>query len=529
MPEDPATADRPSASLEARSAAEGWLRFLPRTPGRIVLLLAFVQVLLWGALCARFDPAPPTDSLEQILFSQDLRIFYVKHPALPTWILYAVNRTIGSSIASTFVLGALCAAVTLPMLYIWARPLVGAARAAVVTLLTSTIVFMNAGAIQYNNNTVQLPFAMASIVLFHTAVARGGLAAWALLGAAAGLLALAKLSAVVLFASFAIYLLWTGRLRDRETLHGTAVAVLVFVALVAPPLVAANNMDPEADQYIRMMIFPPEVTRVRRLLSVWDFSWAQVAAVAPAVLAFAFVRRGTPSAPPANAGPVALGPFLTIVGFGPFVLTVAIAIVTNARLLSGWGTTFHVLLPFWLVAATGLSIDASRRTLERAAIACFGLNALLWIALVANGGALPNLYGKAHRHHSLAPRELAAAVRRVWEAHTSQPLRYVVSDIRTGASLAIAYGGQPRVIDGNRPDFARTFPREVQLACGFATVAVRPGPRDRSAPRYDPLDDVLAEAGPLQPVTLQLADGTVRTYFVGVRQPVRDANCIVPG
>jgi hypothetical protein len=192
------------------------------------------------------------------------------------------------------------------------------------------------------------------------------------------------------------------------------------------------------------------------------------------------------------------------------------------------GRAFHVLLPFWLVAATGISIDAPPRTLQRAAIACFGLNVLLWIALIANGGALPNLYSKAHRHRAVAPPELADAVRRVWTAHSAQPLRYVVSDIRTGAALAVSFAGAPRVIDGNRPDFARTFPRAAQWACGFAAVATRPGPRDRSAPRYDPLDDVLAETGPMQPVTLQLSEGNLRTYFVGVHPPAKDANCIVP-
>jgi len=34
----------------------------------------------------------------------------------------------------------------------------------------------------YSNNTVQLPLAMLSIVLFHQALTRGGWRAWALLG-----------------------------------------------------------------------------------------------------------------------------------------------------------------------------------------------------------------------------------------------------------------------------------------------------------------------------------------------------------
>ena len=510
-----------AAVAAPRRLPDRWLA-LASSPDRVVWLLAIVLVLLWGVLAALFDPAPPTDSLETVLFSQSLHPFYVKHPALPTWILYGVERVVGLSIGSTFVLGALCAALALVTHYAWAREQVGAQRAAIATLLASTIVYFNAGAIQYSNNTAQLPFAMLSIVVFHAAVTRGGNLAWVLLGTAAGLMVLAKLSAVVLFASFALYLLWTGRLRERATWCGLGLAALVFATLVAPALVAAYNVDPEADRYMHDMIFPSEVTRVRRLLSVWDFLNAQLAVVAPALLVFALLRRRVPDGRPKDSAAPPLVPFLTIVGFGPLVLTVVIAVATGARLLSGWGTTFFVLLPLWLVAAQRHSIDATHDTLARAAFACLSVQLVLWVALIANGGALPNLH-KTHHHGRLPPAALAEAVRRAWNAQTSAPLRYVVSDIRTGAAMAIVFGGTPLVIDGNRPDFARTLPPEVQAGCGFVVVSGRSA-RDRSAPNYDPLDDLIRDAV-LRPVSMRLADKRVRTYFIGVHAPTGDMPC----
>jgi hypothetical protein len=335
-------------------------------------------------------------------------------------------------------------------------------------------------------------------------------------------MALAKLSAVVLCASFAIYLLWTGRLRKRATWNGLGVATLVFAMLVAPSLIAAYNVDPDADRYMREMMFPPEVTRVRRLLSVWDFSNAQLAVVAPALLIFALFRHRAPSGPPKDGATPLLAPFLTIVGFGPLVLTVVIAIMTGARLLSGWGTTFFVLLPLWLVAAQRHSIDATHDTLARTAFTCLSVQLVFWVALIVNGGALPNLH-KTHRHGLLPPATLAEAVGRAWTAQTSAPLHYVISDIRTGAAMAVVFGGTPLVIDGNRPDFARTLPPEAQAGCGFAVVAIRVA-RDRSAPNYEPIDEVLGSTV-LQPVSVPLADGRVRTYFVGVRPPTRDMQC----
>lgn len=495
---------------------------LASVPGRVVWLFAIVHLLLWGVLAAWLDPAPPTDSLEQILFSQDLHAFYVKHPALPTWILYGVNRVVGLSIAPTFVLGALCAVLTLLMHYAWARAQVGAQRAAIATLLASIIVYFNAGAIQYSNNTVQLPLALLSIIVFHAAVSRGGRLAWATFGAAAALMALAKLSAVVLFASFAVYLLWTGRLRERATWRGLGVAAFVFALLVAPALIAAYDVDPDAHQYMHEMLFPPEVTRIRRLLSVWDFSTAQLAVVAPALLVFTLLQRGAPGEAPRDVGAPPLVPFLTIVGFGPFVLTVVIAAASGARLLSGWGTTFHVLLPLWLVAAQRYSVEATPRVLARAAAACLSVQVLLWALLIANGGAMPNLH-KKHHHWPLPPPALADAVKRAWAEKTSAPLRYVVSDIRNGAAMAVVFHGTPLVIDGNRPDFAKTFPREAQLGCGFVVVSNHTA-RNRLAQDRDPIDEVLGTTL-LQPVALLLSDGRVHTFFIGVQPPADGKSC----
>ena len=525
MNDDPGALECAPAAREGRRPTEGLLTRSLGLPGRLVPLLVAVQLLLWGVLSGYLDPAPPTDSLEQILFSQELRPFYVKHPALPTWVLYAVNRVFGPSVLSTFMLGALCAALTLVLLYAWACKLVGAPRAALATLLASTIVFLNVGSIQYSNNTVQLPLAMLSIILFHRALTRGGWATWALLGAAAGLMALAKLSALVLFASFAIYLLWSGRLHRLATLRWIAVAALVFGVVLAPALIAANNVDPAAEHYMRQMMFPPEVSRAVRLLSVWDFSMAQLAAVAPALLAFMLIRRSAPSAAPATDQPVPLAGFVTIVGFGPFIITVAAAVLSGARLLSGWGTTFHLLLPLWLVAASRFSVDVPRPMLIRAAAVCFGVQALLWIAMMGNGGALPNLYSKAQRSAPLAPPQLADAVRRAWSAKTTVPLRYVVADIRTGAALAVAFSGSPRVVDGNRPDFTRAFTPSMQAACGFVAVTLRPPVRDRNAPNYDPLDDALNATASLEEVAFEVAGGQDRSYFIGVRPPSGQKQC----
>jgi 4-amino-4-deoxy-L-arabinose transferase-like glycosyltransferase len=497
-----------------RTLSEVW-----HWPGAGVGVLAITLFVLWGALSAAFNPAPPSDSLEQVLLSQELRLEYGKHPPLPTWILHGVSRLVGPSIGATFVLGALCSVLTLLLLYAWARPLVGAPRAALATLLASTIEFLNAGTAYFNHNTVQLPLAMLAIVLFHRAVTRARLIDWALLGLGAALMMLAKYSALILFASFFLYLLWVGRLREASTWRGLAMAAFVCSSVLSPQLVAAFGDTWAPNRYAMDAVFPAQVDRLDRLRSVWSFASSQVAKVAPALLIFALLRWRGPKAAPVRNDPVPLGPFLGIVGFGPLVLTIVVALLAGARLLVGWGTTFHLLLTLWLVTTQPFAIDATPRVLRRAVLACIATQVVLWSVMIAFGGRLPNLNRAAPQQLAEIPPQLAGVILQTWARHSAAPLRFVVSDARTGASLVATFLGRPHVVDGNRPELAKNFPPRLQAACGAIVVSARPPalPAD-SSPR-EPLDALFDTVGSRTEVELTLRDGTRRRYVIGVRTP----------
>ena len=503
----------------------GWLG----QPASLVLALALVQVLCWGVLSAHWHAAPQDDSLEQVLLSQDFRLAYGKHPPLPTWLLYAANQLFGASIGATFVLGALCSAATVLLLYSWARTLVGAPRAALAALLVACVEFMNAGTTYFNHNTVQLPFALLAIVLFHRALTRLRLADWAWLGVGAALAMLAKFSALVLFAGFAVYLVWSRRIFDVRTLRGLGVAALVGAAVLAPHLIAAFGGLSAPDKYAADALYPAQFDRIERLKSVWTFGTSHLAKVAPALLIFFWLRRRAPHVPQTTPQPagelLALSPFLAIVGFGPLLLTLAIAALSGAYLLVGWGTTFHVVLTLWLVAARPFAIEAPMALLRRAAIVCIALQVLLWALVTANGGTLPNLRRLSPVRTAAAPPELADAVRRAWAEHSTAPLHYVLSDQRIGASLAVQFRGAPRAVDARRGDFEALLPAAVRAACGYVVVAGHAPLRDHASSALDPIGALFDKAEP--PVVFEPRSdaAAARTFFIGVRAPTPGEVC----
>lgn len=494
-------------------------------PTVLVVLIALFQVAIWGGLSGAMAVAPPDDSLEQILLSQDLRLEYGKHPPLPTWILFASNRVFGASIGATYVLGVLCSVGTMLLLYAFARRLIGPARSALAAILLSNIEYMNAGTAYFNHNTVQLPFALLAIVLFHRALTMMRLRDWALFGLGCGLMMLAKFSAVVLFASFAVYLLWTHRLAEPSVWKGLAIAALVGAAVFAPYYLSVRDDPWSPNAYAMKSLFPGDVDRVQCLKTVWGFTSSQLAKVAPALMIFAFMRRGAPRPVETRDGPVALGPFLTLVGFGPMVLTVVAALLSGAQLLVGWGATFHVLLTLWLVAAKPLAIDVTLHSLRRVAVASVAVQSVLWALVATHDGRVPNLNPTPRPISPPTPLQLADAARSAWAEHCAAPLRFVVTDGHTGASLAVRYQGQPRVVDAMRSEFAKFFPIEARSADG-AVVAVRRLSAAGSGPLPTrPIDRLMADATWQTLVELPASDGRRYEYVLGVLAPSTGQGC----
>lgn len=513
-----AHARRPNASIRAL-LGEGLAG-----PTVLVLLVALFQVAIWGVLSGTLAVAPPDDSLEQVLLSQEFRLAYGKHPPLPTWILYASNQLFGASISATYLLGTLCSVATMLLLYVFARPLIGARRAALAAVLLSNIEYLSAGTAYFNHNTVQLPLALLAIMLFHRALTRMRWHDWAVLGLGCGVMMLAKFSAVVLFASFGFYLLWTRRLGELPIWKGLAIAVLVGFVVILPYLLAVRGDPSSPNAYAMKSVFPGDVDRLQCLKTVWGFASSQLAKVAPALLIFAILRRGTPRAGDAPQLAVALGPFLTLVGFGPLVLTIVIASLSGAFLLVGWGTTFHVLLTLWLVAVRPLAIEVQPRVLRRAVFASIAVQVVMWGLVTTHGGRLPNLNPTPRQSASPTPAQLADAVRETWRQHCTSPLRFVVTDGQTGAALAVRYAGQPRVVDAMRREVASLFPDEARRTDG-AVVVTRWRHASASGSARSALDRLLSDAAWQTTVQLAASDGQMYTYVLGVLPPATGHGC----
>jgi 4-amino-4-deoxy-L-arabinose transferase-like glycosyltransferase len=522
----------PATRIEPTRRPWARLRAALARPDRLVTLLLVAMFLLWGLAAARWHPLPQTDSLEQLLFAQHWQLAYAKHPPLPTWILLAVGSVVGQSVGLTFVLGASCAIAALAVLYWWARPLVGAPRAALATLLCSLVIYYNGMTSFYNHNTVQLPFTIAAIALFHAALASRRWVHWIGVGLAAGVLLTIKLTALLVFAALGLYVLY---LLVRRVPLPAAVwlqmlaAGALAVAVAAAPLWALYGSNAAAGDYVTGSV-ATAAGLGRRLKNMAEFTGSVVSCVLLAALVFAALKRRAVPARPLREPPP-LAPYLVIVGFAPLVLTLLAALLAGAHLLSPWGTTLVSLWTLWLVAASRWRTGATRRMLWRTALVALVLHVVLFMVLVFNHGRLPNL-GKRYAHLPLATPALAQAVAQGWRGVSSAPLPPVMANIRTGAPMALGFRGTPLVVDGNRGDFDRVLPPAQRDRCGVIFIIGPVDPAAANAPTLpaagtamDPLDRAAwanVAARRFVPVTTPNTAGGTFTYLMTYQLPQGD-------
>ncbi|MBS0435047.1 MAG: glycosyltransferase family 39 protein [Proteobacteria bacterium] len=435
----------PSAGTPARADRRGgtgchW---------REASLLFGWTLLLWSVCGLATCRAPQLDSAEQFVWSISLQNGYWKHPPLPSWLMHALVAGFGPSVTLPLVATQAGVVIALLLVLRLGCATLGAPRALAGVALTSLVTYYNVGADSFNHTTVLLPFLAALMLASHAAVRRGGAHRWALVGLCAGLAMLVKYLAALHIAALLVYLVLDREQHRRATLVGLAVAGGVALLTLLPHLRWLETHDFLPLQYARSMTLA-SASVVALLLSLADFVLIQGLRLLPFLAAAAWAlrrRAGEADAPAAAPVSGADRLFLWTLGTVPLLLEIGFALATRAELQSRWGSADFLLVGLML-------LSLRRPTLGAAAPRRALLAAMLLQALLALGSLLGQTVLADHLHRrtraNFPGAVLAEHAQRTWAAHTSAPLRLVVSDIWLGGNLVLH--NQPRriavLIDG---------------------------------------------------------------------------------
>lgn len=494
-----------------RTAPAAWTASLSASPSEptraeraTAVAIVVALALGWFAATAASHRSGPWDNIEQLVWAQAVQWGYYKHPPLPTWLLAAATLPFGPRVEVTWALGTACVAIGLWLTWRLGCELMGARRATVGLLLSSTVAHYSVRALYYNHNLAMLPFVAAAALLLHRALRDGRPRQWIGFGLAAGLGALCKYQIVVFAACWGAAVLVA---RRDGTPAGTtvtgggigrgaglALAALAGLLVVAPHLVWLVEHDFLPFRYADRQLERLDGARAW-LGNLALFASAQLGRCAPVALAVALCawrlrRRSRPEAeepvvgagaPQAGAAHAAFGPgaceadappsradwrFLLLVGLGPFALTWVLG-VAKVRLEGHWSAP--ELLALGLVIVARWPAAGTRRALTTATVVVAALQLVMAVGFAFGRGVLPHLTGRLAR--SVYPvQEVADAVAAQWRMRTDAPLALIAGETWEAGMVALNVSPRARVVIDATLDKAPGVDAGMLARCGAMVV-----------------------------------------------------------
>ena len=420
------------------------------TPRGLVLVLIAVQIVAWSVIPTLVNTSPPLDvTREGLSWGHEFQWGYSKHPPLASWALEAFFRLFGDF--GLYLIGQLAVTTTLWCVYCLGRRIFDEPRAAVGALLLCGLYYFSWPSSEFNHNIAEMPFWAAGALTFHRCINEGKARDWLLLGLIAGLGILTKYVFAVLLVMMALFVLLTPRHRRLVLSPWPYAAALVMAIILVPHVLWLTHNDFMPLRYLneRAETVPTLLVRVAAPLK---FLVAQLVDHLPMLAMVAIpglIARGTGPVR-ANATPENTL-FLWIIGFGPALLTVGMAMVSGRLPRDMWGA------PMWnmsgLIIVNYFALTFSPLILPR-----LFKRALFLVLTVSFAFGVAGLYWDPYARKPVRTnwpdRELAAELEAKWHQVSSCPLRIVVGDNWLTGLVGIRASERPSVlIDG---DFRRS-------------------------------------------------------------------------
>ena len=520
QPGDP-LARATSAARAGTPTRQDWL---------LVLALCAGQVLLWSLAFGLSYKAPEIDSAEQFVWSFSLENGYWKHPPMPSWIMHALLQVFGPSVVLPFVATQICTVTALALTWRLGCEFMSPRRSLIAMALTSLVAYHNIGADSFNHSTALLPFQIAMVTLFYFATRRGTWTLWAATGLLAGLAMLVKYVALMPIAGMLLYFLLDRQLHQRRALLGLALAAAVLAMVLLPHALWLGETDYLPFRYARSMSLPLEL--LPRLQNLGGFVMVQALRLLPMLLGLAYVLRGAMTKPVMTVH-TARGErdrlFLWVAATAPLALTVAFAVASGTGLHARWGSNLFLLAG--LAAMTLVNRVDTARMLRRTLGTVIGVHLFLSVGMTLGKTVVADHFHWRTRANFPGPL-LASKASEVWKAHSSAPLRIVVSDIWLGGNIIANSPNRIAVLIDGHLFKSPWVPEQAVRDCGALVLDDQTAVSGQVPGNSPALDALMGQASatgtwnlPWAVSQRQATDGATGVVRWGVITPLNAAAC----
>jgi 4-amino-4-deoxy-L-arabinose transferase-like glycosyltransferase len=477
-----------------------------------------VYLAVWTLLAAWLPLSMDLDSVEQVVWSRTWQWGYYKHPPMPSLILYVLNHLFGQPSIGLTVFAAQGSNVV-ALIYVWllAKRMLPHQLAIVAVLITSLIAYHNFRAFAFNHNTVSLPFTAAAVYYFYCATRQPErLLLWLLVGVAGGLAMLTKYSAILILASFFVYMVWVRLWKNPLVIRGLLVCIVAFAVVFSPNIIWLIEHDWLPFTYLDKQL----TTSGGRLKLLGKFFANEGIRWWYTLLAVWLLTRISPRKEPL----IEESPkhedrrFLLIMQFTPLLLAMLPLLIKGNSLNSNWVSAFF--LPSGILLVHYLFRGYQQAQLLK------NTSRLVWaiqiaILLIFFGGAViyPSMTGRIARTN-YPGQELANTVSAIWREHQQQPLSIVIAENWVGGNVLLHVRPEPTLLIDNDTVISPWVSRQDIASCGalvLTTVA------DKATPVYA---DLFKQAGSIGKFSIDWGTapgGKVVSYAWAILSPESNA------
>lgn len=485
-------------------------------------LFAFLAIYLisWTLLAATLPLSTELDSIEQVVWSQAWQWGYYKHPPLPSALLHVLNSLFGGpSMGLTAFAAQSCSVVALIYVWLLAKQILSRKLAITAVLITSLIAYHNFRALTFNHNSVSLPFTAAALYYFYCALRYPErTSTWLGLGLACGLAMLTKYSAVLILASFFVFIVWQRLWTDSRVIRGFLVSSLLFILVLAPHVIwlAEHNWLPFS--YIHNKLAVSE-SRLVIFAKFFVNQMIRFSFTLPLLLGLWYLgKKGTikvTTTPSESNGADYDLRFLLSVQLMPLILAMMPTLLTGSPVNSNWVSAFF--LPTGILATKCFFLRFDETQLLKY------VNRLTWITQAAilivfflSSVIYPAAVGSPGRSN-FPSQALADKVTEIWHEQQKEPLAIVISDPWTGGNVLLHARPEPTLfIDNNIEESPWVNAHDV-VACGAFILTVK---SETDTNIYSPLFNQASAKGEFSLTWGHAPRGKDVQYLWAIKPPV---------
>lgn len=410
---------------------------------RPLIIALVLHSVLWLLLPSLLQPNANLDVVEGLTWGQEWQLGYDKHPLLAPWLTYAITLLSPGSNWPVFLLSQIAVITAFGAQYAVARNFVSREPALVSTLLLTLVPYYNYLTPEFNPNILQLAIWALIGYFGFRAINHNLIRDWILLGICGGLAMLTKYYSVVLLLAIACYFLTpAGRVhwKDKGLYIALASAVLVWL----PNLIWLIDHDFSTIRYGAARGSGSEKELIDHLLNPLRFGISQLLVLIILLPTLFLLLRSGDRYPPAKGTRAAANrTYLTLLTFGPMVITLLISLGTGMKLRSMWGTPLFTFLPLWLMVFSGVVLSDGRiRKLMRV----WMITSLFFASVFIAEMLIAPQFGKLKKRAHFPGETMATELTEAWKERYPQPLNFVVGSIWIGGNMAYYSDQHPSIL-----------------------------------------------------------------------------------